>query len=362
MGKLMHYDLSDNLHKGKIPKLDFLRAVSALIVMLYHFGISFVSAGTGVVIFFVISGFLITWLLLEEHERTSHISLGPFYLRRAFRIFPAFYVFWVITVGGLLVTHHHVLWGQVIAVFFYVGNYYQGLNHYPENVFSHAWSLGVEEQYYLFWPLVVFLLARSRRLLLRATCCGILAVWIYRNVLQLTGAREEYIYTALDTRIDHLLVGCVLAISLRYGYFGRFWRRACANSWLLMLPLCGLTLSITAELMWGTSYRNTIGFIVDPVLVAVLLTQLLASRHRWLEWMDSGPLVYLGTISYSTYLYHEMAARIAAKVLGQVPVAALIVVSVAATYGIASISYYAVEKPFLRLRARIDRRCRTVPA
>ena len=89
----MHSDLSDNLRKSKIPKLDFLRAVSALIVMLYHFGFTVVAAGMGVIIFFVISGFLITWLLLDEYEKTSHISLGHFYFRRSFRIFRHFMFF-----------------------------------------------------------------------------------------------------------------------------------------------------------------------------------------------------------------------------------------------------------------------------
>jgi peptidoglycan/LPS O-acetylase OafA/YrhL len=349
--------LSDNLRKKKIPKLDALRAVSALIVVLYHFGFAFLPAGAGVMIFFVISGFLITLLLLEEYDKTSRISLGHFYFRRTFRIFPAFYVFWAVTVGGLLVKHSHILWGQVIATFFYVGNYYQGLNHYPENGLSHAWSLGVEEQYYLLWPPLVLLLARNRQLLLRVTCWGILLVWIYRVILQFAGAPEEYIYTAFDTRIDHLLVGCVLAISLHYGYFARFWTIVCAST--MLLPFGGLVLSTTAAWFYGTSYRNTVGFMVDPVLVAVLMTQLLASPQRCLAWMDSGPLVYLGTISYSTYLYHEMAAGLVAKAARGMPAGVVIIAGVAATYVAASISYYAVERPFLRLRGRIESRHRS---
>ena len=350
--------LSDNLRKKKIPKLDALRAVSALIVVLYHFGFAFFPAGAGVMIFFVISGFLITWLLLEEYDKTSRISLGSFYFRRTFRIFPAFYVFWAVTVVGLLVKHSHILWGQVIAAFFYVGNYYQGLNHYPENGLSHVWSLGVEEQYYLLWPALVLLLVRNRQLLLRVTCWGILLVWIYRTVLQLAGAPEEYIYTAFDTRIDHLLVGCVLAISLRYGYFARFWTIVCARTGYMLLPFGGLILSTAAAWSLGTSYRNTVGFMLDPVLVALLMTQLLASTHRWFAWMDCAPLVYLGTISYSTYLYHEMAAGIVAKAVGGMPAGVLSIDGVAATYVAASISYYAVERPFLRLRGRIENRRR----
>jgi peptidoglycan/LPS O-acetylase OafA/YrhL len=354
--------LSDNLRKKKIPKLDALRAISALIVVLYHFGFAFLPAGAGVMIFFVISGFLITWLLLEEFDKTGRIALGHFYFRRTFRIFPAFYVFWAVSVGGLLVKRGHIIWGQVVATFFYVGNYYQGLNHYPETGFSHAWSLGVEEQYYLLWPALVLLLAGNSQRLLRATGWGILLVWIYRDVLQLAGAPEEYIYTAFDTRIDHLLVGCMLAISLRYGYFARFWTIVCARTGYMLVPFGGLILSITAQWFWGVNYRNTVGFMVDPILVAVLMAQLLASRDRWLAWMDSAPLVYLGTISYSTYLYHEMAARIVVKAAGGLPPVVSIIAGVAVTYAAASISYYGVERPFLRLRGRIESRHRLARA
>jgi peptidoglycan/LPS O-acetylase OafA/YrhL len=333
-----------------------------LIVVLYHFGFDFFPAGTGVMVFFVISGFLITWLLLNEYERTNRISLRRFYLRRTFRIFPAFYVFWAVTVGGLLLKHGHILWGQAMATFFYVGNYYQGLNHYPKSGLSHAWSLAVEEQYYLLWPVLLLLIVRKRHLLLCVTCWSILLVWTYRNILQFVGVREEYIYTAFDTRIDHLLIGCVLAISLAYGYFGRFWTIVCARVSYMLLPTGSLIISATAAWFWGTSYRNTIGFIVDPMLVAVLMAQLIASRSRWLQWMDSRPVIFLGTISYSTYLYHEIVARLLSEMWRGLPAPVLMIPSVAATVVVASISYYAVEKPFLRLRGRFESRGRLAKA
>jgi peptidoglycan/LPS O-acetylase OafA/YrhL len=350
--------LSENLRKKKIPKLDALRAVSAFIVVIYHFGFQFFPAGLGVLVFFVISGFLITWLLLEETEKTGTVSLLHFYFRRTFRIFPAFYVFWMVLVGALLLKHGHIIWGQAIATFFYVGNYYQGLNHYPETGFSHAWSLGVEEQYYLLWPALVLLLGRAPRVLLRATCSGILLVWIYRLFLVYTGTRQEYIYTAFETRFDHLLIGCVVAISLRYGYFSRLWRFVCSRTVFMLVPLACLILSTIAFHAWGVDYRDVIGFIVDPLLVALLIVQLLASRARWLAWMDSRLLVYLGTISYSTYLYHEIASTLVVKVVHGRPQLLVTAFEVAAAYVIASISYFAVEKPFLRLRAKIESRHR----
>jgi peptidoglycan/LPS O-acetylase OafA/YrhL len=353
------HSLIENIHKKRIPKIDSLRAVSALFVVLYHAGLTFIPAGLGVMVFFVISGFLITWLLLTEIDNSGTISLGHFYFRRTFRIFPAFYVFWAFTVTGLLVKHGHILWGQVIATFFYVGNYYQGLNHYPETSLSHAWSLGVEEQYYLLWPALVLLLARKPKLLLRVSCWGILLVWLYRAILVFLGAPQEYIYTAFDTRIDQLLVGCVVAISLRYGSLSRFWACVCARSSYMLLPLGGLILSTWGAAMYGPQYRDTAGFIVDPLMVAILMAQLIASRSRWLAWMDSAPLVYLGAISYSTYLYNEIGAYQLNRAFGNMPKALVILIALLLTYMAASISYFAVEKPFLRMRARIESRYRS---
>jgi peptidoglycan/LPS O-acetylase OafA/YrhL len=209
---------------------------------------------------------------------------------------------------------------------------------------------------------LVLLLAQKPKLLLRVTCCGILLVWVYRNILEFSGAPEEYIYTAFDTRIDHLLIGCVVAISLYYGWFSRLWECVCARTVYILLPFAGMILSVRAASVWGTHYRDTVGFIVDPLMVAILMTQLIASRSRWLAWMDSAPMVYLGTISYSTYLYNGVGAIYLAKAFSNLPKILLIIPVLLATYAVASISYYAVEKPFLRMRARIDIRYRRAKA
>jgi peptidoglycan/LPS O-acetylase OafA/YrhL len=349
--------LASNLQQKKIPKLDALRAASALIVVLYHYGLP-LPAGVGVLVFFVISGFLITWLLLGEWSRTGRVSLPHFYFRRTFRIFPAFYVYWAVVVGGLLWKHGRILWGQAAATLFYVGNYYQGLRGYPESGLSHAWSLGVEEQYYLLWPAVFLLLARNPRRLFGFTCGGVSLVWILRGVLQAAGVPESYLYTAFETRADHLLAGCLLAISLRYGYAARFWRAVCAKPWYALAPPAGLAISAALEMRLGVGYRNSVGFIVDPLLVVVLIAQLLALPPGTLRWADSRPVVYLGTISYSTYLYHKIAGGVASHFMARLGVTGIasLVFAVAAAWAAASVSYFLVERPFLRMRDRIERR------
>jgi peptidoglycan/LPS O-acetylase OafA/YrhL len=181
-------------------------------------------------------------------------------------------------------------------------------------------------------------------------------VWIYRTILPAVGAPPSYIYTAFETRADHLLIGCALAICLRYQYFARFLTMICARTAYMLVPVGGMLLSAVAWVRFGDSYRDAVGFIVDPVLIAVLMVQLLATRDRRLAWMDSGWLVYLGTISYSTYLYHKLAGELVEKALsGRVPFPMVVIIGVLGTYAAASVSYHVVEKPFLLLRDRIRR-------
>ena len=106
--------------------------------------------------FFVLSGFLITWLLLNEEKRWVNISLKLFYVRRSLRIFPAFYVFWFLVVGTGVIMGKRLAAGQAVSSLFYLTNYYQVLFGDPDTALSHTWSLAIEEQFYLLWPLAFF--------------------------------------------------------------------------------------------------------------------------------------------------------------------------------------------------------------
>src|SRR5580765_4622377 len=126
-GLMLPSSLKKGLSQSHLPGLDGLRMVAVFSVVLYHFGFQAVPGGHGVMAFFVLSGFLITWLLLKEQERFGSISLRQFYLRRALRIFPAFYFYWLLVTGALLILHIPIVWSQALTSLAYVNNYYQAI-------------------------------------------------------------------------------------------------------------------------------------------------------------------------------------------------------------------------------------------
>ncbi|HSR07194.1 MAG TPA: acyltransferase [Bryobacteraceae bacterium] len=346
--------LGVNLAKSHLPSLDGLRAIAAFLVVFYHAGVGWSPGGLGVLTFFVLSGFLITWLLLKEEEQSGTISLKLFYIRRSLRIFPAFYAYWFLVSAALLLAHKRYIVAQAMSSFFYVNNYYQALHGDPNTAFSHTWSLGVEEQFYLLWPLF-FLLLKHTRSRLRFLIAAIFTIALYREALVFVIHRNQgYIYDAFDTRADHLLIGCLLAVALRAGVWTKLWQRLCAAWWLTALSLGMLIISTALALQFGSTYRDAVGFVVDPLLVAVLIVQCIAHPTagfgialNW-RWMR-----YLGTISYSVYLYQQIVLDPVGKRMAAWPLLTL-PVSILTVIAMASASYWIVERPFLRLKKRFE--------
>ena len=138
-------DLNAKLRRPTIPSLNGLRALAILLVFLVHAKVTAQTGVLGVEGFFVLSGFLITWKLFEEDAAAGHVSIRQFYFRRVLRIFPAFYGFWLISVGQILLRRGPVPWADAMAAFFYVSNYYHGLRSATGPFMLHTWSLSVEE-------------------------------------------------------------------------------------------------------------------------------------------------------------------------------------------------------------------------
>jgi peptidoglycan/LPS O-acetylase OafA/YrhL len=350
-------ELRAALDKPHLDKIDALRAISALLVVFYHVGLPF-PAGFGVLTFFVLSGFLITWLLLKEEARTGTISLRDFYVRRALRIFPAFYCYWILVTVTRTLLGRDIPWTQAWASFFYVGNYYQGLNGYPSSNYSHTWSLAIEEQFYILFPPLFVRLGRRPNARVAFVVAGIVFVWALRLLAGLgLGVPEAYLYTAFEMRADHLLVGCLLALVLHRGRPLALWRALEDRPGYGLLLAVLLIVSNVLQVTRGPEYRDTIGGILDPLCIALLIPTLLAAGKRpSVRWLDSSVLAYLGAISYSIYLYQQLVISPVSRLLRgagtpEIAIALLVPLAVIAA---ATASYRFVEQPFLRMKHRFS--------
>ncbi len=358
--------LSEGLSRSSIPGLDGMRALAVFLVIFFHFGINGVPGGLGVLGFFVLSGFLITWLLLKENQMHGRISLKNFYMRRVLRIFPAFYVYWFACVAFLLVTHKLVPWRHAFFSFFYLGDYYNAIVRPPDSFVSHTWSLAIEEQFYLLWPALLVMFRNNLERLTRVLLGIIVFTWLYRLFLVfVVHINQSYIYNAFDTRMDHLLVGCLLAVLLFRGALNSLWKALCARVYYPAFTIALIVLSSVLAAHYSYAYRDTIGFTVDPLLVGILLVQFVnfGSKGAW-SWINWSWIRYLGRISYSLYLYQEMTLYPARRVLANHSILIQLIAAVLGTVIVASGSYYIIERPFLRLKARFetDRPSRTVAA
>ena len=322
------------MSEQRIPSLDGLRAISITLVILSHLvkwkhvsGEVLGAYGTiGVFIFFVLSGYLITNILLREHQRTSTISLRNFYVRRAFRIFPAAFVFLAIVV---ILYWNQMRWFHVAAAVFYFAN----MDIHRPWIFGHLWSLSIEEQFYLLWPFALRKWFRYR-------------TWIVLGAFWFTPVFQTFLYAfkvhngwiaSLPVFSSHLAIGSLLAI------LGPRLPKIPQTVALLMLAALILIPWFGANTPARTLFSL---FVLSPLLnvsTAGLVLHVIQAPYRALNWR---PIAWLGRISYSLYLWQELFCSNAALHAGYL----LVLPSIAC----ACLSYYLVEQPMLRLRERLD--------
>jgi len=340
--------------EGRIPSLDGLRAASILFVVLGHVAytagfplprIAHASgdlAMIGVRVFFVISGFLITSLLLREEAKTGRISLGHFYLRRTLRIFPPFYVY-VAAVAvaasvGLIELHRH----DLLAAFTYTTNYHHDRAWY----LGHAWSLAVEEQFYLLWPFLFAFLGSARAA--RVALAAVILCPIVRLVL-LIGfpALRPGIGETFPTVADAIAVGCLLACyRSRIDSSPRLLALISAR-WFWIVPL----IALGAQFNPSAKLQCLVGETVTNVGVALLIERVVRFPTAAVgRFLNAGPVVFVGVLSYSLYLWQQpFMDRHASGLIYRFPL------NIALAFAAAVCSYYLIEKPALRLRSRIER-------
>ncbi len=355
------------------PALDGIRAVAVAAVLVFHGGLAFLPGGfLGVDAFFVLSGFLITSLLIVERARTGRIQLVRFWGRRARRLLPALLLMllavviaahWLLAPGDLVPVR-----GDALAALLYVANWrmiFRGSDYFAltaaPSPLQHTWSLGIEEQFYLLWPLLVVALRGSRRAMLTACVVGgvastALAALLYHP----TDANRAYYGT--DSRAVALLVGCALGVLLA----GRL---AAPDDNRRHLLLGALTVPAVVALGWAAThgagesawlYRG--GFAAVAVAVAVIIAHAtLSPRSPTARVLSLPPLQALGRISYGVYLWHWPLFVFLTAARTGLAGAPLFGVRCAATLAVATLSYHLVELP-VRHGRLLPRGSRLAPA
>lgn len=357
----MLISLRDLLQRKTLPGLDGMRAIAVLIVVTYHAGWPF-PAGLGVSAFFVISGFLITWLLLKEVDRSRSIDLRSFYLRRALRIFPAYYAFILVSLVADYLSGDRRSLDAAVPALLYVQNYYNALHDHPSISIAHAWSLSIEEQFYLLWPfLLTFLIRLPVRVIAAAISLFILLVVAWRIfVFFYTDLGTSWIYNAFDTRADSLAVGCLLAVSLNLQRAHQILERVTKSR---LAPFAVLLTLVVWRYFQSAELRYTVGLTVEPILLSVLILQLMrVSTDSGWSFLNWKPIAYIGRLSYGMYLYHVLALAVTSKLLRHLNAlnqAWYLILGVCMTIALAAASYHWYEKYFLRLKGRLPQRVRT---
>jgi peptidoglycan/LPS O-acetylase OafA/YrhL len=333
-----------------MPSLDGLRAISIALVLLGHLsgsrGFVRLSLGVGdyahlgVVVFFVISGFLITRLLLSEYTKKGHVSLRLFYARRFLRLFPASYAYIVcislLWMAGIIHLERGDLWHAVT----YTVNYLPGRSW---NI-GHLWSLSVEEQFYLLWPCTFVILGPRRASWVAA---GVIlfgpvaraGAWVF---LRGTSYRDLEMFPMVA---DSLAMGCLLA---KVGgwlegqdWYLQFFRPAYSVGLLALILLINRYTGYTLVSVFGTS-------VINVILAILIHRSVYYSRDRIGQVLNWKPVAFVGVLSYSLYLWQQpFLNRDSTAWVNKFPQNLVFAVAVALA------SYLLLEKPLLRLRHRL---------
>jgi len=359
-----NYLASTHASFERVPSLDGLRAVSILLVLMSHYvdGRLF-PGGLGVLVFFVVSGFLIARLMLAEQKNTGHVSLLNFYLRRFFRLYPVVTIYTAVVILFCFYIGHPLDLCEPASALFYFANYvyawsptacHAGATAMPFGIF---WSLSVEEHFYLFFPLL-FVLARGRRLAswMTAICIGCLALRLLFAQLHPEWLKSHFFYFT-DVRLDSIAFGVLLAAICE---------KADARRMIATLehPLAVMAAVITVLLclmIRNDWFRETLrytllGAAIAVIVAAIVFSQRYAPAQAVLNW---AVMRWIGMLSYSIYVWHSLLPLLLHRFAPALPQSAVVPADFALTLAVAALSYFSIERPASTLRHHFGSRTAT---
>jgi len=363
--------------KHRVEELTGLRAVAVMMVVLGHAQRTLAGGYTGlltplrlfsdgrlgVLVFFVLSGFLITTILQAELKSTGTIRLAPFYAKRALRIWPAFYtyiaVIVVLTSAGWIDVDRR----QVAYAALHIWNYSELLGMSADNALhpdgawylGHFWTLALEEQFYWLWPPLLFYLWRrnSQHVLV----CLIFLVPLIRVSTYFAAPHlRGQLSMMLQTGIDPILIGCFVALNQdRLNTWVRSWRGG--TLFLTGIILVLLFVMPVTESRLGGFWRATYGTTFEAALVGIVIVGLRFQRDFWCaRLLRTRPLVFVGTISFSLYLWQQLFSNV------NLPITHAFPLGILEAFAAATFSCFFIEAPFLRLKDRLTTRLQRSPA
>ena len=364
--------MTDPSSEPRIVTLDGWRGVSILAVILQHLAIrsnfrfmEWANLGSlGVDTFFVISGYIITFRFLREKQQNSKIDLRAFYIRRCFRILPlvSAYLLTVFTLSRFFVLNGYFHPSEIVGSIFFFRNYQIAAT--IGGVFTrHFWSLSIEEHFYIVWPALLLFLGNRRALWFAvsgAIACG---VWRFYDSTHpdswlgkmLPGSDPWLRQIRTDARVDGLLLGCAIAICLSSPRVHEFVLRNFPKETPLVTAFL-LLLNFQHANGWAT--------LSSYVLISLMMVSTLVVQEGVVyRWLNSRSLVWIGTISYSTYIWQQMFFAGTAGDKSPFGVIASFPFNLICVLIVSTLSFYFLEKPCIQLGRRFATRSnRTAPA
>ncbi|MFT3932628.1 MAG: acyltransferase [Chitinophagaceae bacterium] len=355
--------------KGHIPSLNGLRAISILMVIFYHLlqhhflpdntftrlaGHLLFNGQLGVNIFFVISGFLITSLLMREKAYTGGISLRKFYGRRAIRIFPAYYflllVYFILQLLGFI----HLSGQNWFSCLTYTRQFFPDSSYET----SHLWSMSVEEVFYLIWPLLFMLLAKRVTPVSWVLILIVTIARIFQYAYPVPGLNNTIMSTG-----DALLVGCLFAI---HNDKIKSWVLRYKKWYILIFPALAIAVLIysyffylntasskpAADVLYrmqslAYAFVGNIGLITNLLIGLFIVISINIAHSLWYRFLNLRPMEIIGRLSYSLYLWQQIFTS--GKVHFYHNSFFLVMITI---FGAAAISYYLIERPFFKLKSK----------
>jgi len=330
-----------------LPALDGIRAVAILIVMVSHVLTPVVPGGFGVTLFFFVSGFIITRMMLSQGFKGDHLK--AFYVRRFFRLAPALLVYMLVSGLVMNALGYPVPARDFFATLFYYANYHQFTNYgHVLSPLVITWSLAVEEHFYFMFPIVLIL---SGRHLVSVLVTAIVAILVWRMVLvygfHVPTART---YVSTDTRLDSIAWGCLLSVLIdrKHVFLARLahWRALVLSAILLLASFA----------IRRDDFRETLRYTLQGAALMPIFCALFWSRAP-LPWLrpalESRVARYVGNISYSLYLYHFLVLAACTATISNL--VELKIAAFAGAFLLATLSYYLIENPIRRFGSRLAR-------